>query len=82
MYYDLKETDSLAHSTAVQVSREIGRRIVSGNYKPGDLIEDEVSLSERFSVSRSVVRDAVKILVDEYLFIITQPPLRIFYQLL
>jgi len=65
MYYDLKETDSLAHSTAVQVSREIGRRIVSGNYKPGDLIEDELSLSDRFSVSRSVIRDAVKILVGK-----------------
>ena len=65
MYYDLKETDSLAHSTAVQVSREIGRRIVSGNYKTGELIEDELSLSERFSVSRSVIRDAVKILVGK-----------------
>jgi GntR family transcriptional regulator, galactonate operon transcriptional repressor len=65
IYYDLKETDSLAHSTAVQVSREIGRRIVSGNYRPGDLIEDELSISERFSVSRSVIRDAVKILVGK-----------------
>lgn len=65
MYYDLKEIAGLAPSLSSQVARELGRRIVSGSYLPNDLIEDETSLAERFQVSRSVIRDAVKILVGK-----------------
>jgi len=65
LYYDLKEVAGLARSLSSQVAREIGRRIVSGNYAPGDLIEDEAALAARYQVSRSVVRDAVKILVGK-----------------
>ena len=49
-------------SLAAQVAGEIGRRIVIGDYKEGDLIEDEGALAERYGVSRTAVRDAVKIL--------------------
>lgn len=65
LYYDLKEVAGLAPSLSSQVARELGRRIVSGSYAPGDLIEDENALAARYQVSRSVVRDAVKILVGK-----------------
>jgi len=65
IYYDLKQIAGLAPSLATQVAREIGRRIVSNSYAPGDLVEDEGALAERYQVSRSVIRDAVKILVGK-----------------
>ena len=65
VYYDLKQVSSLAPSLATQVARDIGRRVVAGGYAPGDLVEDEAALADRYKVSRSVVRDAVKILVGK-----------------
>lgn len=65
IFYDLKQSNGLTHSLADQVARELGRRIVASNYDQGALIEDEGALAERFQVSRSVVRDAVKILVGK-----------------
>ncbi len=65
IYYDLKQIAGLAPSLATQVAREIGRRIVSSTYAPGDLVEDEGALADKYQVSRSVVRDAVKILVGK-----------------
>lgn len=67
LFYDLKQTSGLSHSLADQVAREVGRRIIAGGYQPGDLIEDEGALADRYQVSRSVVRDAVKILVGKNL---------------
>jgi len=64
-FYDLKGTSGLAHSLADQVARELGRRIVASRYRPGELIENEATLAERYEVSRTVVRDAVKILVGK-----------------
>ncbi len=64
-FYDLKQTAGLTPSLASQMARELGRLIVAGKYTPGGLVEDEVALSERYQVSRSVVRDAVKILVGK-----------------
>lgn len=65
IYYDLKQVAGLAPSLSTQVAREIGRRIVSQAYSPGDLVEDEGALATRYQVSRSVIRDAVKILVGK-----------------
>lgn len=65
LYYDLKARPGLAMSLSSQVANELGRRIVTGIYAPGDLVEDEGALSERFQVSRTVIRDAVKILVGK-----------------
>lgn len=65
LYYDLKEASGLAPSLATQIAREIGRRIVAGSYDVGDLLEDEGALASRYQVSRSVVRDAAKILVGK-----------------
>ncbi len=55
----------MSPSLPVQVARELGRRIVAGHFEPGTLIDDENALSERYQVSRVVVRDAVKILVSK-----------------
>jgi len=65
IYYDLKNASGLTHSLATQIARELGRRIVAEAYRPGDLLEDEAALATRFQVSRSVIRDAVKILVGK-----------------
>lgn len=66
-YYDLKQKTGLSPSMASEVARELGRKIVSKSYRPGSLIEDEAALAEQYKVSRSVVRDAVKILVGKSL---------------
>jgi DNA-binding FadR family transcriptional regulator len=65
IFYDLKESTALTHSLSMQIAREIGRRIVSGAYPQGGLLEDEGTLASKFQVSRSVVRDAVKVLVGK-----------------
>lgn len=65
LYYDLKESSGLSPSLATQIAREIGRRIVAGSYDVGDLLEDEGALASRYQVSRSVIRDAAKILVGK-----------------
>lgn len=44
------------------VSQAIGRRIVQGEYLPGTVLPAEAEWSSRFNVSRSVVREAIKIL--------------------
>ncbi len=65
VYYDLKESASMVPSLPVQVSRELGRRIVAGTLEPDSMLDHENSLAERFKVSRVVIRDAVKILVGK-----------------
>jgi len=44
---------------------EIGRQIVAGAPPPGAPLADESTLVKRYKVSRSVIRDAVKILVGK-----------------
>ncbi len=65
VYYDLKNSANVRLTLPAQMAREMGRRIVAGSFEPGELIEDENSLAERYSVSRVVVREAVKILVEK-----------------
>lgn len=65
VFYDLKKTATMTPSMPVQVARELGRRIVSGTYEAGKLIDEENALAERYQVSRVVIRDAVKILVGK-----------------
>ncbi len=65
LYYDLKDTVGVSPSLATHVCREIGRRIVGAVYREGELIDDENRLSERFGVSKSVIREAVKLLVGK-----------------
>ncbi|MEM5503094.1 FadR/GntR family transcriptional regulator [Ahrensia kielensis] len=63
LYYDLKDAVGVAPGLAIQVSRELGRRIVSGSIAENSLIDDETKLSERYGVSKSVIREAIKLLV-------------------
>ena len=65
LYYDLKDSNGVAPGLAMQVSRELGRRIVGGHYREDALIEDETKLATRFGVSKSVIREAVKMLVGK-----------------
>jgi GntR family transcriptional regulator, galactonate operon transcriptional repressor len=45
-----------------RVAHEIGRQIVSGAIAEGDFLPKESELSERFSVSRQAIREALKVL--------------------
>ncbi|MGE0499513.1 MAG: FadR/GntR family transcriptional regulator [Rhizobiaceae bacterium] len=49
------------------VANEIGLRIVSGDYPPGAILPNEAKWSEIFDVSRSVVREAIKMLMAKNL---------------
>jgi DNA-binding GntR family transcriptional regulator len=44
---------------------DLRRRIVSGRYKPGDLLPSENSLAEQYSTTRITVRHALTLLVQE-----------------
>jgi DNA-binding FadR family transcriptional regulator len=44
------------------IARKLGIAIVSGHYKPGDLLDSEIAASEQFAVSRTAYREAVRIL--------------------
>lgn len=65
LYYDLKDSAGVAPGLATQVCRELGRRIVAGHFPEGSLIDDENKLCTRFGVSKSVVREAIKLLVGK-----------------
>lgn len=47
---------------AEMVASTIGRRIVSGHYKPGDTLPTEPRIQEEFGVSRTAVREAIRLL--------------------
>jgi DNA-binding FadR family transcriptional regulator len=44
------------------IARDLGVLIVSGRYKPGELLNGEISASDRLQVSRGAYREAVRIL--------------------
>jgi GntR family transcriptional regulator, galactonate operon transcriptional repressor len=44
------------------VAGAIGRRIVSGTYQPGDTLPTEPKIQQEFGVSRTAVREAVRLL--------------------
>lgn len=44
------------------IARDLGVLIVSGRYKPGDLLNGEIAASDRLQVSRTAYREAVRIL--------------------
>lgn len=45
-----------------QVAHEIGARILRGDLKPGDILPSEAGLSVEFDVSRTALREAIKLL--------------------
>ena len=44
------------------VARDLGVRIVSGNYLPGDLLDGEIDASGHLKISRTAYREAIRIL--------------------
>lgn len=44
------------------IARDLGVAIVSGDYKPGDILGGEIESSEQLQVSRTAYREAVRIL--------------------
>ena len=44
------------------IARDIGMQIVSGRFKPGDILHGEIETSGRLHVSRTAYREAVRIL--------------------
>jgi len=48
-----------------QVAHDLGRRILSGLVKPGELLPSETELSQRLGVSRTALREAIKVLAGK-----------------
>ncbi|EEG87204.1 transcriptional regulator, GntR family [Proteus penneri ATCC 35198] len=42
------------------VAEKLGKQILSGHYEPESLLPGEIELAELFSVSRTVIREAIK----------------------
>src|SRR6185295_7683431 len=49
-------------SLSDKVAGTIGRRIVSGKYRPSDILPTEPRIQEEFGVSRTAVREAIRLL--------------------
>ena len=62
----LKKSNARARRKSLRlhgtIARDLGVLIVSGRYKPGDLLNGEIAASVRLQVSRSAYREAVRIL--------------------
>ncbi|TIU28724.1 MAG: FadR family transcriptional regulator, partial [Mesorhizobium sp.] len=54
-------------SVHTSLASEIGLRIVRGDYPPGTILPNEAKWSETFDVSRSAVREAIKMLMAKSL---------------
>ncbi|WP_372384092.1 FadR/GntR family transcriptional regulator [Vibrio sp. BS-M-Sm-2] len=52
-------------SLHVQVAREIARGILSGDLAQGSIIPGEMALCEQFGISRTALREAVKLLTSK-----------------
>src|SRR5207253_9733374 len=54
-------------SVHASLASEIGLRIVRGDYPPGSILPNEAKWAETFNVSRSAVREAIKMLMAKSL---------------
>ena len=55
------------HTTYTIIQEDIKKQIFSGKLRPGDLLDSESKLCEKYGVSRETVRKALKQLVAEHL---------------
>lgn len=60
--HEMHEDSFAARSMSAQAARELGIRILREVYPPGSLVPDETQLAKELYVSRTVVREAIKIL--------------------
>lgn len=61
-----RQAGFLAHAS---VAQEIGRRIIGGDYPPGSILPNEADWCAMFGTSRSVVREAIKMLMSKNLLV-------------
>lgn len=54
-----------SRSLHVQVARSIARRILSGDLEQGSIVPNEMTLCEQFGVSRTALREAIKLLTSK-----------------
>ena len=54
-------------SVHASLANEIGRRILRGDYPPGTILPNEQQWSQTFDISRSAVREAIKMLMAKSL---------------
>ena len=54
-----------SRSLHVQVARSIARRILSGELPQGSIVPNEMTLCEQFGVSRTALREAIKLLTSK-----------------
>ena len=59
-------------SMHARIVRDLGTRIVAGQFKPGDRLPAESELLSKYDVSRPVVREAVRVLVAKGLVLSKQ----------
>lgn len=52
----------MAERLPEMVAGAIGRRIVAGRYQPGDILPTEPKIQQEFGVSRTAVREAIRLL--------------------
>ncbi|RZA23170.1 MAG: FadR family transcriptional regulator, partial [Lysobacteraceae bacterium] len=48
-----------------QIIQEIGRRIVGGELKPGDVLMREESMAQHMSISRTALRESMRVLASK-----------------
>ncbi len=60
----LSDSGSSLHAS---LANEIGQRIVRGDYAPGTILPNEAQWSQEFDISRSAVREAIKMLMAKSL---------------
>jgi len=58
----MAESPERAERLSERVAGSIGRRIVSGEYQPGQTLPTEPKIQKEFGVSRTAVREAVRLL--------------------
>lgn len=59
------EISGVKRSLHVQVAREIARKILSGGVEQNEIIPGEMVLCEQFNVSRTSLREAIKLLTSK-----------------
>ena len=62
-----RDSYRIGGSVHVLIANEIGLRIVRGDYQPGTILPNEAAWAVNFKVSRSAVREAVKMLMAKNL---------------
>jgi len=61
--YSVADPGQQSHTT--HVTRELGLAIVTGKYPPGSILPGDTELLSKFKVSRTVLREAVKVLAGK-----------------